>query len=59
MSKMKDVLIGIEELIRQGYNADQVSKLTGAPLRWCQEIEDEYMGLEEELCYAVHSRDNE
>jgi hypothetical protein len=59
MAKLKDALIGIEELILKGYTADEVSRMTGMPLKWCIEIEDRYMGLEQELCYAVHSYDNQ
>jgi hypothetical protein len=47
MSKMSDAMITIQEMIWQGFSAEQVSNITGFPLKWCIAEEDQvYAGDE-------------
>ena len=45
MSKIKDKLIEVEDLIVQGLDADTVAKIAGVPVDWVIDVELEMRGL--------------
>ena len=55
MSKMKDAMITIQEMILSGFSAKQTSNITGFPLEWCIEVEDEVNAGEEQLMHSAQS----
>ena len=59
MSKMGDAMITIQEMILSGFTAQQTSNITGFPLEWCIQIEDEVYAGEEQLRQAAHSNEFE
>lgn len=37
MSRMKDILIDIQDMIASGYTEDEIAKSLGVPLEWVQD----------------------
>ncbi len=45
MSRMKDILIDIEDLLRQGYKPVSIEKMLNVPIEWVYDIEESLMQL--------------
>lgn len=41
MSRIAEKILEIEELLYQNYDCQTVAKMTGVPINWVKEIEDE------------------
>lgn len=47
MSKMAELLIEIEDLLKQNVDVDTIATVTGVPAGWVIELDKELMGLHE------------
>lgn len=50
MSKMGDLMIEIEELMAQGFDATDISNFTGMPLYWVLDVLKNLEYNDEEFC---------
>ena len=43
MAKMSNLRIEVEELIRNGYSANEVAEMVGVPVDWVLDVEEEIL----------------
>lgn len=52
MSKLRDIVIEVQDLIEQNqFSYEEISRLTGAPLKWVYDLEREMSEREHEVLY--------
>lgn len=52
MSRLRDIVIEVQDLIEQNqFSYEEISRLTGAPLKWVYDLEREMSEREHEVLY--------